>query len=442
MPFDPTLRFVDKMVDRVNSSVSFKRVTKLEDVLPEKVDRTSLNIRIPFCASRCTYCALPGQAYDQKMAGLFLAGLNEELKLYASYLGKSRVERVYISGGTPSLLHKEMGALLSIVADNFDLQGDVAMEASPADLSDEVLDDIKAAGVNQLSIGVQTFDENILRNYLGRKMRKADIVSALERVMKRDFDYVNIDLMFSLPQQTKQMIVDDIDLASTIGVEGISTFPLMLLEYTPMTKKMERDGVMVEGEGGLYEDEKERYLAIVQTMREHHYKLRTLWSFSTAPDKYEGPYEHSNFIGIGPKAWGMVNNRLTLNSPSVVYYIQMLEEGFLPLYAYSELKDYPLARVARRFYYGKIREDELAALMKDDGSIRKYVVLMKASGLLRKEGEFLVLTDKALAYGNHATKRIAMATLTSMNEMFQQATKDSREPMTVSSGPMIGQEVE
>ncbi len=430
------------MVDRVNSSVSFKRVTRLEDVLPEKVERTSLNIRVPFCASRCTYCALPGQAYDQKMAHLFLAGLNEELSQYASYLGRAKVERVYISGGTPSLLHKEMEALLSIVSDHFDLQGDVAMEASPADLSEEVLDDIKEAGVNQLSVGVQTFNEEILSKYLGRNMRKADIVSALERAMGRDFDYVNIDLMFSLPTQTKGMILDDIELASAIGVEGISTFPLMLLEYTPMTKKMEREGAIIDGGNEQQEEEKERYLAIVQSMREHHYKLRTLWSFSTAPERYEGPYEHSNFIGIGPKAWGLVNNRITLNSPSVVYYIQMLEEGFLPLYAYSELRDYPLARAARRLYYGKLSETELAALMKEDGSLRKYVVLMKASGLLRKEGEYLVLTDKALAYGNHATKRIAMATLTSMNEMFKQATRATREPLTVSQDSAVGLEAE
>jgi len=442
LSFEPTLRFVDKMVDRVNSSVSFKRVTRLEDVLPEKVERTSLNIRVPFCASRCTYCALPGQAYDEKMAHLFLAGLNEELRLYASYLGRSRVERVYISGGTPSLLHKEMEALLSIVSDHFDLHGDVAMEASPADLSEEVLDDIKQAGVNQLSVGVQTFNEDILSKYLGRAMRRIDLISALERVMARDFDYVNIDLMFSLPQQTIPMILDDIELASTIGVEGISTFPLMLLEYTPMTKKMEKEGVSIDGGSVQQEDEKERYLAIVRSMREHQYKLRTLWSFSTAPEKYEGPYEHSNFIGIGPKAWGMVNNRITLNSPSVVYYIQMLEEGFLPLYAYSELSDYPLARAARRLYYGKIQETELAALMKEDGSLRKYAVLMKASGLLKKEGEFLVLTDKALAYGNHATKRIAMATLTSMNAMFHQATRGSSGPMVVSQEPIVGLEIE
>jgi coproporphyrinogen III oxidase-like Fe-S oxidoreductase len=442
VPFDPILRFVDKMVDRVNSSVSFKKVTKLEDVLPEKIDRTSLNIRVPFCASRCTYCALPGQAYDEKMAHLFLAGLNEELKLYASYLGRSRVERVYISGGTPSLLHKEMEALLSIVSDHFELHGDVAMEASPADLSEEVLDDIKRAGVNQLSVGVQTFDEDILSKYLGRPMRKVDLVSALERVMARDFDYVNIDLMFSLPNQTKQMILDDIELASNIGVEGISTFPLMLLEYTPMTKKMEKEGMAIDDGSVQRDEEKERYLAIVRSMREHQYKLRTLWSFSTAPEKYEGPYEHSNFIGIGPKAWGMVNNRVTLNSPSVVYYIQMLEEGFLPLYAYSELSDYPLARAARRLYYGKIKETELSALMKEDGSLRKYVVLMKASGLLKKEGEYIVLTDKALAYGNHATKRIAMATLTSMNAMFHQATRGSSGPMVVSQEPIVGLEIE
>ncbi len=104
---DLTMRYVDQLAEKVASSVSFSKVTNIDDVLNSKVDRTGLNIRVPFCALRCAYCALPGDKYDRTAAQMFLKGVDKELELYSDRLGGPKIERVYISGGTPSLMHRE-----------------------------------------------------------------------------------------------------------------------------------------------------------------------------------------------------------------------------------------------------------------------------------------------------------------------------------------------
>ncbi|MGE5379375.1 MAG: radical SAM protein [Candidatus Saccharibacteria bacterium] len=409
-----TERYVNSLADKVASGIKFERLTRMEDATNSKVEKAGLNIRIPFCALRCAYCALPGQTYDPRAATAFLNGLYVELGIYAESLGGVKIDRVYLSGGTPSLLHKEIPTILEIVEDRFSACKNVAIEASPTDLTPEILESLAASGVSQISIGVQTFDERMLRDVLNRNVRKEQMIKTLDQVMESGFDYVNMDLMFSLPGQSEKGLAKDLETAIELGVQGVSTYPLMLLPYTPMTKKLESQGVDVS----TYQraSESQQYLTIVNRLREDGYKLRTLWSFSKNPEAYEGPYEHSNFLGIGPKAWGMLGDKMTLNVPNVFDYIRRLEEGFLPIFAYSPVKDYPVARLARHLYYGGVSSSELEKLAREDGQVAKYVLLMRAFRLAGRNSDGLYLRDKALAYGSSATKKIAMATLTKIDE--------------------------
>lgn len=422
-----TLWAVNRLADKVASSVSFSRATDLENMFKTEVKRTALNIRVPFCASRCPFCAFPGELYSNSYAKIFLTGLKEEMKLYSSLISQNKaiVERVYLSGGTPTLLHKEFGTIQDQVSEHFSFQGKVALEASPADLKDEVLASLKDLGISQLSIGVQSFNEALLTKVLGRPAKRENLVSTLKRVMDYGFDYVNIDLMFSLPGQTKEMLLEDLKTAADIGVNGISTYPLMMLPYTALSKTCARERVDKGGKANStltdqnQVQETENYLAIVNYLRERAYKFRTLWSFSLNPGAYEGPYEHDSFIGLGPRAWGVINNNFTLNSPSTEDYIATLKEGKLPVFAYSELRDYPTARLARRLYYGGVDKHQLNELKSADFNIRVLTGLLRILGLMRWEGDFLKMTDRALAYGNLATKKIAMATLSRMDEILK-----------------------
>ena len=422
-----TLWAVNRLADKVASSVSFSRATDLERMFKTEVKRTALNIRVPFCASRCPFCAFPGELYSNSYAKIFLTGLKEEMKLYSSLISQSRaiVERVYLSGGTPTLLHKEFGTIQDQVNEHFSFQGKVALEASPADLKDDVLKSLKDLGISQLSIGIQSFNEALLAKVLGRPAKRDNLVSTLKRVMDYGFDYVNIDLMFSLPGQTKEMLLEDLKTATDIGVNGISTYPLMMLPYTALSKTCARKKADKNGKANStlpdqnQAQETEQYLAMVNYLRERTYKFRTLWSFSLNPGAYEGPYEHDSFIGLGPRAWGVINNNFTLNSPSTEDYIATLKEGKLPVFAYSELRDYPTAKLARRFYYGGIDKDQLDDLKRADFNIRVLTGILRMLGLMRWDGDFLKMTDRALVYGNLATKKIAMATLARMDEILK-----------------------
>ncbi|MDD1769488.1 MAG: radical SAM protein, partial [Methanomassiliicoccales archaeon] len=373
MPIDLTYRYVDRLADKIAASVEFSRVTRLEDVLPASLERTGLNVRVPFCAAKCSYCAFPGESYKDEYGKAFLDAVNEELGLYSESTEIGKVDRVYISGGTPSLLHREIGQLLDIVRSHFEFSGKVAMEAGPGDLNEEVLGNFVSSGVKQLSVGVQTFNERMLP-FLGRMTKRQQLIDVLGKVVDAGFDYVNIDLMFSLPTQTKDDLLADLETASSLGVDGISTYPLMLLHYTPLTKKAADQFPQDPKE------EREQYQAIIETMRSHGYRMRTLWSFSKRPEEYEGPYEHSNFVGIGPRAWGMVDGRFTVNAPSTLNYIQRLSEGFVPLYAHAPVKDFGMAKLARRLYYGKLTSAELDAISKEEAKVAPMVSLLRMLG--------------------------------------------------------------
>ncbi len=439
MALDLTQRYVNKLAQRVADSVSFERVARIEDVVPEGVERTAINVRIPFCAFKCTYCALPGQSYDERQANIFLAAVQEELRLYSDYLHKPKIERLYISGGTPSLMHEKLEILGQLVEESFNKPPIIAMEASPADLTPEVLDNLRKAGISQISIGVQTFDEQVLRKQLGRNISKERMVETLRQVMSSGFDYVNIDLMFSMPGQTRETLARDLEIAAELGVHGVSTYPLMLLEYTQMTKRVKRESSS-KGNGTQLQDpfqEKEQYQQILDSLRPHGYKMRAIWSFSKRPESYEGPYEHSQFIGVGPRAWGMLGSCLTLNTSNIFDYLARLEEGFLPLYAYSPIHGHATGSFARCLYRGRISKAEIKALSEEDSKISRYVFLMRFLGLVRDEGEEMVLTDKALALGSSATKRIAMATLEKTNDMIRESAALAKEE---GQAPMAQQE--
>jgi oxygen-independent coproporphyrinogen-3 oxidase len=183
--------------------------------------------------------------------------------------------------------------------------------------------------------------------------------------------------------------------------------------------------------------EREQYQQILDSLRPHEYKMRAIWSFSKRPDAYEGPYEHSQFIGIGPRAWGMLGSSLTLNTSNVFDYLARLEEGFLPLYAYSPIRAHATGSFARCLYHGKISKAEVRELSEEDPKISRYVYLMRFLGLVRDEGDSFVLTDKALALGSSATKRIAMATLEKTNVMIRESSAIAKEE---GQAPMAQQE--
>lgn len=193
-------------------------------------------IHIPFCAKKCNYCdflSFPAGADAKKD---YIEALVRELQLYAEINGKPEADSVYIGGGTPSVLEPAlMEKLLTGIGACIDITDDCefSVEVNPGTLDREKLRTMKEGGINRISMGVQSFDDTHLRR-LGRIHRKTDVFSSINMVRLEGFDNFNLDLMFSLPDQTLEDWDETLKKALWFEPAHISFYGLTLEEGTPM----------------------------------------------------------------------------------------------------------------------------------------------------------------------------------------------------------------
>ena len=220
-----------------------------------KAPRKSLGlyIHIPFCVRKCSYCDFLSfgsvTEADQKS---YFRSLIREIQWNGKHYGNEYyVDTIFIGGGTPSLVKESLIAeMLAAVWDSFAIDGnaEISMEANPGTLDEEKLKTYRAAGVNRLSIGVQSFDEGLLQ-YLGRVHTKEDVLKSYALARACGFQNINLDLMFSIPGQTTDVWRDTLNQALDLSLEHISFYGLQIEEGTPFhIMRKERRLVEIEDE--------------------------------------------------------------------------------------------------------------------------------------------------------------------------------------------------
>ena len=191
-----------------------------------------LYIHLPFCVSRCRYCAFASNPYEEAIADRYLAALRKELGLHSEKLA-SGVSTLFIGGGTPSVLTvRQLENLLSMAPLPLE-GGEATFEANPESLTEEKMRLLRDGGVNRLSLGVQTFHPAGLA-LLGRRHDAAAALAALDRAHSAGFASLSVDLIAAWPGQTPEMLVADIETAIGRGVSHISCYALTVEEGTPI----------------------------------------------------------------------------------------------------------------------------------------------------------------------------------------------------------------
>ena len=195
-----------------------------------------LYIHIPFCIKKCEYCDFVSytDCYDRESD--YLAALAEEFKLYED----KQVDTVSIGGGTPSSLSCDgLIFLLDKIYEYFDVTQDaeITMEVNPKTADMKKLKAIRSAGVNRLSIGVQSFNDEEL-SAIGRIHTSTDAQNCILDAKFAGFKNISVDLMFGLPKQTLESYRDSLIKAVTSGVNHISAYSLILEEGTPLYEKV------------------------------------------------------------------------------------------------------------------------------------------------------------------------------------------------------------
>ena len=209
-----------------------------------RADGIALYVHVPFCLSKCPYCDFNTYQGIESQFGDYLSAVTAELSAWARVLDRPNVNTVFLGGGTPSYLPDgDVARILDAIAGGYAVRADaeITAECNPNDLTPERCADLRAAGVNRVSIGVQSMDNGLLA-MLGRRHDADEAAEALQRCRSAGFDNVNLDLMYGLPRQSLKQWRDTVARTVGLGPEHLSLYALTLEEERPSAAGWSRAG--------------------------------------------------------------------------------------------------------------------------------------------------------------------------------------------------------
>jgi oxygen-independent coproporphyrinogen-3 oxidase len=195
-----------------------------------------LYIHVPFCAAICGYCNFTRGLLDVDLKRRYVSALEREIRAAGAAMSGRPVDSIFLGGGTPSLLEPaELASVLSACRESFavDAQAEITLEANPESTSGELLSAFREAGVNRLSVGVQSFNDRELEQ-LGRVHSAARAATAIAEARSAGFDNVSLDLMLWLPDQTLETWMSSVECAIAIAPDHLSMYLLELYPNSPL----------------------------------------------------------------------------------------------------------------------------------------------------------------------------------------------------------------
>ena len=300
------------------------------------LETTSLYLHIPFCHTRCHYCDFNTYAGILPLREPYVRALLAEINTAGRFArlpsGERRRSRtIFFGGGTPSLLTVEqITRLLKACSTSFavDEGAEITLEANPGTLSQEQLAGLRAAGINRLSMGAQSFDAHLLKT-LGRIHSPEDITQAVQYARTAGFTSINIDFMFGLPGQTMHHWRQTLDRALDLHPEHLSLYSLIIEEGTPFYTWTHAGQITPADEdlcADMYEYADER----LQAAGYENYEISN-WSLPGHQSRHNLTYWHNlPYLGMGAGASSFFDNRRFSNVREPLAYIRLLRDGQRP----------------------------------------------------------------------------------------------------------------
>lgn len=294
-----------------------------------------LYIHIPFCKQKCSYCDFCSYANKESFIKRYIqcvlkenieVGNNNKIDFENGKDDLFLVKTIYIGGGTPSLIDSKY--IVQIIEDiklNFkiDEKAEITIEVNPGTVTLEKLEDYKRAGINRLSIGLQSTHEHLLKE-IGRIHTYLDFLDTFRFAREAGFENINVDLMIGIPNQTLEEVKDSIEEIVSMEPEHISVYSLILEENTPLFKKVE-EGLELPNE----DLERKMYWAVKQTLEQNNYIHYEISNF--AKKGYESKHNldcwnQKEYIGFGIAAHSYTNGIRYSNIENIEQYIKNYDE--------------------------------------------------------------------------------------------------------------------
>jgi oxygen-independent coproporphyrinogen-3 oxidase len=296
---------------------------------------TGLYVHVPFCVSKCPYCDF-FSVTDRDRVPVYLQDLSRELELYADSLGQ--IDTLYIGGGTPSSLNEEqLTGLLATVCQKLTARKlEFTVEANPADIHPGLLTVLQKAGVNRLSLGVQSFDDGELR-LLGRRHDRAQAIRAIELIRENDFADLGLDLIYGLPGSDPAGLGRNLQTALDFRPEHLSCYSLTVAPGTPFYE-LRRSGQLRLPDDDRSADLFLQLSDVLQAAGYEHYEVSNFARSPNLRSRHNQKYwRRLPTLGLGPGAHSFDGSRRWWNLRDLDAYHRALASGRKPAEGTEEL---------------------------------------------------------------------------------------------------------
>ena len=347
----------------------------------------SLYVHIPFCDHICTYCDFCKVFYKKEWADLYLEALSFEIK---DKNIKDDYDTIYIGGGTPSSLsYQQLQSLFELLKPLTNHIIEYSIEVNPESLDDQKIQLMKDYRINRVSIGIQTFDDSLLKS-LNRKHTGYKAIQCIQKLQSIGIDDINVDLMYGLPQQKLEDVYADIQQIAKMNIPHVSVYSLILEDHTVL----KNDGyIPLDDEQDAYWYESiNRYLEKYQYK---HYEVSNY--YKKKPSLHNLVYWHyQDYDGIGLSAHSLKNHHRLENTRSLTQY---LRHDYLDEDIYLEESDEIFEKIMMglRLTEGICMNDfSFDFYLKYKEVINKYIKL----NMLEMDGCYLKTTALGMNYLN------------------------------------------
>ncbi len=292
----------------------------------------SLYIHIPFCEKKCNYCDFVSFPKQFKNLEFYINSLLIELSLYKEELQDYKVKTIFIGGGTPSAIDaKYIKIVLNYIYDNFNTHDEmeVSIELNPGSLDMGKLTTYRESGINRISIGLQTFNNDILQK-LGRIHTAEDFYKSYDMARESGFDNINVDLIFDLPDQTIKDGIKDVENLIDLGVNHISYYSLIIEPGTLMDKWHQ------ENKLNLLDEDSERLLYhqakdYLKSSGYDHYEISNFALDGSRCQHNMTYWKINSYLGLGLSSHSNLKGKRFFNTSNMNDYIEKLSDFTLPI---------------------------------------------------------------------------------------------------------------
>ncbi len=281
-------------------------------------------LHIPFCEKLCPYCSFNRFVLEESLSRRYFKALRTELKLYKERGFK--FTGVYVGGGTPTVLIDELEETIALARELFPLQ-EISVETNPNHLDDLHIGALQRIKVDRLSVGVQSFDDNLLKmmDRLNKYGSGKEIAQKLKDA-RGSFPTLNADMIFNFGSQDDKSLERDLDVLSALELDQVTYYPLMVSDSTRRAVEMAFGRVDYQKE--------ERFYKIISARLVPPYVFSSVWCFSKNArmvDEYIVGY--GDYAGLGSGSIGYLSGTCYANTFDLEQYISRLDKGEIPLMA-------------------------------------------------------------------------------------------------------------